>query len=292
MTALAYLGTPELAVPPLRALVGAGHQVVLVVTRPDTRRGRGGAVAPSPVKRAALELGLTVRDRLEDLVGSGAELGVVVAYGRIIPSSVLDALPLVNLHFSLLPRWRGAAPVERAILAGDPTTGVCVMAVDEGLDTGPVFACQEVAVGADDLATVRDRLVEVGSGLLVRLLAGGPAGLPEPVPQRGEPTYAEKLAPHEYELHWDRPADELLRVVRLGRAFTVLDGHRLRVLAAEPAGSPGPPDRPPGTLVGDVVTTGDGGLRLVRVQPEGRRPMSGADWLRGRAVPEGAHLGP
>ena len=123
---------------PLQALVAAGHEVVLVVSQPDKRRGRGGALLPSPVKAAAVELGLPVTERVDDLLDAGAELGVVVAYGRLIHPHVLAVLPMINLHFSLLPRWRGAAPVERAILAGDPVTGVCVMALEEGLDTGPV----------------------------------------------------------------------------------------------------------------------------------------------------------
>ena len=140
---LVFLGTPDMAVPPLRALVDAGHEVVLVVTRADKRRGRGGATTPSPVKAAALELGLTVTHQVDDVLGAaeqGAELGVVVAFGQIIKPHVLAALPMINLHFSLLPRWRGAAPVERAMLAGDDLTGVCVMRVEEGLDTGGVYA--------------------------------------------------------------------------------------------------------------------------------------------------------
>ena len=124
----------------LRALHGAGHELALVVTAPDRRRGRGSAVGPTPVKRCALELGLPVSDRIADVLGARVELGVVVAFGSIIRGDVLARVPMVNLHFSLLPRWRGAAPVERAILAGDDRTGVCLMAVDEGLDTGPVYA--------------------------------------------------------------------------------------------------------------------------------------------------------
>jgi methionyl-tRNA formyltransferase len=125
----------------LRALVGAGHEVVLVVSQPDKRRGRGGELAPSPVKAAAVALGLAVTERVDDVITAGAELGVVVAYGRLIRPHVLAVLPMINVHFSLLPRWRGAAPVERAILAGDERTGVCVMQLEEGLDTGPVYAC-------------------------------------------------------------------------------------------------------------------------------------------------------
>ncbi len=144
MARLAYLGTPDMAVPPLRALVEAGHDIALCVTRPDSRRGRGKEETPSPVKLAATELGLPVTHTMDDLTTVGVDLAVVVAYGRIIPVRLLEQIPMVNLHFSLLPRWRGAAPVERAILAGDRETGVCLMKVEEGLDTGPVYAVRRV----------------------------------------------------------------------------------------------------------------------------------------------------
>jgi methionyl-tRNA formyltransferase len=181
---LVYLGTPEMAVPPLRALVDAGHEVVLVVTRVDKRRGRGSGVSPSPVKAAALELGLPVSHDVDDAIVAaqeqGAELGVVVAFGQIIKPHVLDVLPMVNLHFSLLPRWRGAAPVERALLAGDEVTGVCVMALEEGLDTGGVYARREVPIGPETTAAeLRGQLVDVGTQLLVDTLAE-PLGEPEP----------------------------------------------------------------------------------------------------------------
>ena len=138
---LAFLGTPAMAVPPLRALIDAGHDVALVVTRPDAKRGRGSTTSPSPVKSAAIDLGIPVTHTVDDVLALDppAELGVVVAFGRIIKPHVLAELPMINLHFSLLPRWRGAAPVERALLAGDEVTGVCVMDVEEGLDTGAVY---------------------------------------------------------------------------------------------------------------------------------------------------------
>jgi methionyl-tRNA formyltransferase len=285
---LVYLGTPDTAVPPLRALVDAGHDVALVVTRPDKRRGRGAASSPSPVKAAALELGLAVSHDTADALGVGADLGVVVAYGRIIPASVLDRLPMVNLHFSKLPRWRGAAPVERAILAGDDVTGVCLMAVEEGLDTGAVYEWVELRIGPDETAAeLRRRLVTVGTELLIEELADG---LDEPVPQEGEPTYADKLAPSDLVLDWARPADELLRVVRVGGAHTTFRGKRLKVWRA--AAHAASTSLAPGELAGATVGTGVGSLDLVEVQPEGKRRMPALDWVNGAGFRVGEHLGP
>lgn len=279
---LAYLGTPAAAVPPLRALVEAGFDVELVVSQPDRRRGRGGATTPSPVKAAALELGLPVTDRTADVIGSDAELGVVVAYGRLVKPPVLAVLPFVNLHFSLLPRWRGAAPVERALLAGDVETGVCLMQLEAGLDTGPVFAREVVSIGADQTADeLRTQLVAVGSRLLVAQLTGG---LGQPVAQVGEVTHAAKIEPAELELRWDRNAEQLHRLVRLGRAWTTFRGRRLKVLRAVSA--PVRPSGEPGSLGEDglTVAAGAGALRLLEVQPEGR-PAQPADAWRNGARP-------
>jgi methionyl-tRNA formyltransferase len=295
MARLAYLGTPELAVPPLRALLAAGHTVELVVSGPDRRRGRGSATSPSPVRAAAIELGLPTTTDIGVLASEDhepPELGVVVAFGRLIRPNVLARVPMINLHFSLLPRWRGAAPVERAILAGDERTGVCVMAVEEGLDTGAIYARVELEIGPDEhLAALRARLVERGTELLVDLLGGGPAGLPAPEPQVGEPTYAAKLDPAEFVIDWARTSREVLAVVRLDRAHTSLEGRRLRVLEARDLGKSPVSGLPPGTLSADVVATGDGAVRLLVVQPEGGRPMSAEEWLRGTRLPHQVRLG-
>ncbi len=287
-----------MAVRPLQDLVAAGHDIALCVTRPDRRRGRGGAVTPSPVKEAALDLGVPISHEMEDVAEAGVELAVVVAYGRIIPVTLLERVPMVNLHFSLLPRWRGAAPVERAILAGDRETGVCLMQLEEGLDTGPVYARRVVPIGKDtDLSALRTALVEVGSALLVASLAGGLAGLPVPEPQEGEPTIASKLTPEDLHLRWEDAAIELHRVVRLDRAWTTFRGRRLGILEATPSGpsesGPGPEDPlgPPGTLVGTSVSTGRGTLQLQRVQPESRAPMAAEDWARGARLSVGERLG-
>ncbi len=295
---LVFLGSPPAAVPSLRALVAAGHDVVLVVSGPDKRRGRGGERTPTPVKAAALELGLDVSDRLEDVAEAGAELGVVVAYGRIIPVSLLDVVPMVNLHFSLLPRWRGAAPVERAILAGDERTGVCVMDVAEGLDTGDVHAVEVVDIAPG--ATAADLTVElasVGADLLVATLADGLAD-GRPQSDRGV-TYAHKLSTEDRHLDWSRSAEELWRVVRIGGAWTTFRGERFKVVDAVPTDGPG--DGTPGSIgagsitagsiVDGSVVCGDGrALRLVTVQPQGRPAMDAASWANG-ARADGERLG-
>jgi len=289
---LAFLGTPDVAVGPLRALVQAGHDVALVVSRPDRRRGRGGALLPSPVKAAAVELGLPVTDKVDDVMGVGADLGVVVAYGRLIKPHVLDRLPMVNLHFSLLPRWRGAAPVERAILAGDAVTGVAVMALEEGLDTGPVYASIEHPIGPDDtLDDLRAALSAEGTELLVRLLA---EGLPEPTAQVGDATYAAKIDPAEHHLDWTRPAEHLHRVVRLGQAWTTFRGRRLLVpraaLAAVDGRGLAEGELDPSTL--EVGTGGGGALTLVEVRPEGKGAQPAAAWRNGARLRAGERLGP
>jgi methionyl-tRNA formyltransferase len=248
----------------LEALVADGHDVAVVVTRPDRRRGRGADPSPSPVAKAATALGLDVSHDVDDVLAVGAELGVVVAFGQLIKPRVLARLPMINLHFSLLPRWRGAAPVERAIMAGDDVTGVCVMQVAEALDTGDVHACVEVPIGVGvTAAQLRDELVATGTALLVEQLR---EGLDPPVPQVGEPTYAAKITPDDLRLDWTRPAVELERLVRVGGAWTTWRGSRIKVVETE---------------------ISDGRLVPTVVQPEGKRPMTFADWRRGARLADG-----
>jgi methionyl-tRNA formyltransferase len=286
---LAFLGTPEAAVPPLRALVDDGHDIAVVVTRPDRKRGRGGAMVPSPVKAAALELGLPVAhgvDAVLDPGGAPVELGVVVAFGAMIKAPVLDRVPIVNLHFSLLPRWRGAAPVERAILAGDAETGVCVMELEAGLDTGPVLGSRVVPIGPDTTAAaLRQDLSVAGTSLLLAMLRDG---LPPGEPQVGETTYAAKIDPAELQLDWTTPADQLDRVVRVGRAWTTFRGRRLGVAEAA-VGAAGA--LAPGEIDGVLVGTGDGTLELLSVHPEGRAVMSAAAWANGARPAPGERFG-
>ena len=263
---LVYLGTPDMAVAPLRALADAGHEIVLVVTRVDKRRGRGSATTPSPVKAAALELGLAISHDVDDVLSAvrndGAELGVVVAFGQIIKPHVLDVIPMVNLHFSLLPRWRGAAPVERALLAGDDMTGVCVMALEEGLDTGGVYARREVPIGSEATAAdLRIELVGAGTDLLVDTL-GRPLAewIDDPEPQTGEVTYAAKFASADFEIDWTMAPSDVHRLIRVGGAWTIFRGKRLKIREAR--------------LV-------DGRVVPIIVQPEGKAPMAFAAWRNG-----------
>ncbi len=292
---IVFLGTPIDAVPPLRALVDDGHDVALVVTQPDRRRTRGAGADPSPVKQAALELGLRVltpekaREVVDDVRASGAEIGVVVAFGQLLPVALLEALPggFVNLHFSLLPRWRGAAPVERALLAGDAETGVDLMQIEAGLDTGPVFARVRVPISDDDTAAgLHARLVEAGTELLRVHLPGIATSTPEP--QEGEPTYAEKLTVDEFRLDPAGAAHDLGRLVRAGNprpgAWLRVDGRRVKVWRAHvdadadlatPALEPGLIDRH------GALATGRGALVLDEVQPEGKRTMAAGAWRSG-----------
>ena len=276
---LVYLGTPEVAVEPLRALVEAGFDIALVVSGPDKRRGRGGQRTATPVKSAALELGLPVTDVLDDVSNIDVDLGVVVAYGRLIPEALLHRVPMINIHFSLLPRWRGAAPVERALLEGDEVTGVCLMDIGVELDVGDVYARASTLIAEDDtLDSLRSRLVTLGSSMLVETLQ---QGLPDPIPQSGEVTYAKKIASEDLRIDWDAPASLVDRQVRLGGAWTEFRGARFKVHEARIVGGSG---GPPGSLHGLAVDCGEGALELVVVQTEGK-PRQAADAWRNGARP-------
>lgn len=295
---MVFLGTPAAAVPALRAL-SERAAVALVITREDRPRGRSARRIPSEVKVAALELGLAVacpgdREGLEEALGSVApvRMGVVAAYGMLLTRPMLDMAEhgFVNLHFSLLPRWRGAAPVAAAIRAGDPVTGVSLMRVTEGLDSGPVLASVSVPIKeADTRGALTDRLSHLGAGLLAAELDGLMAGDREGVPQREEEaTYAPRLAAEDGRLDLARAAEELARQVRAlaprPGAFASWGGTRMRVL--EVRGSPDPPlPLRPGELAlagGDLwCGCGGGGLILDGIQPAGRRVMAGSAWARG-----------
>jgi methionyl-tRNA formyltransferase len=258
-----------------------------VVSGADRRRGRGKATSPTAVKALAQRLGLPVSSRVADVVGADVELGVVVAFGRLVRPDVLAAVPMVNLHFSLLPRWRGAAPVERAILAGDNESGVCLMQLEEGLDTGPVYARASVELGEQESAEeLRARLGLLGTGLLLEALE---EGFPEPLPQEGEASYAAKIEPEELRIDFSAPALRCARQVRVGPAWTTFRGRRLIIHRARAEETPEPP-LAPGVVRGDLVGTGEGALRFIEVQAEGRRAVAFSDWALG-ARPEGERLG-
>ena len=273
---IVFLGTPVDAVPTLHGLVDAGFVVPLVVTQPDKRRGRGGDLTPSPVKQAALSLGLEVSSDLQSVLDVDADLCVVVAYGEMIPTSMLETIPMVNLHFSLLPRWRGAAPVERAMLAGDVVTGVCVMQLAPRLDTGDVYAVVEREIARQiSAAELRAELAVIGAELIVRTIS---EGLVEVSPQVGEPTYAHKLVADDFRLDFDRPAETLHRIVRVGGAWTTFRGDRFKVWQArieEPATGEA------GAIDGVRVSCGVGSLVLEVVQPMGKPRIEAHAWANG-----------
>jgi methionyl-tRNA formyltransferase len=300
---IGFAGTPEFAVPALRALVGTGVEVPFVLTQPDRPAGRGRALRQSAVKLAALSLGLRVeqpaglRERVTlERLGAAPDLLIVVAYGLLLPRHVL-AWPrrgCINLHASLLPRWRGAAPIQHALLAGDTVTGVSLMQMDEGLDTGAVLAARSTTIAPDDVAgDLHDRLAELGARLLVdelpAVLAGGLRAVPQASPAA---TQAPKIAKDDAKLDWRRAAQELERRVRAFNPWPVAearldDGTRLRVFAATALAQAAP--GAPGTIVatgraGIEVATGDGVLRLTRVQPSSGREMDAHAYLAAHSL--------
>jgi methionyl-tRNA formyltransferase len=306
---IAYAGTPEFAVPALNALQDDGHEIVAVYTRPDRPAGRGQSVTASPVKRRALELGLpleqpaTLRSpgAAEQLRALGADLMVVAAYGLILPPEVL-AVPRLgcwNIHASLLPRWRGAAPIQRAILAGDTQTGITIMQMDAGLDTGPMLLATATHIGQRETAgELHDRLATLGAEVIVAALREWQAGrlTPRQQPVEGV-SYAAKIRKDESLIDWTSPACAIDRQVRAFNPWPVAEtrweGRQLRVWSAEPvagdaSGMPGQVIEASGGRL--VVVTGDGALSLTRVQLAGRRTVTAAEFLNAHAL-AGACLG-
>ncbi|MGB8196141.1 MAG: methionyl-tRNA formyltransferase [Acidimicrobiales bacterium] len=278
---LAFLGTPEAAVPSLRALVEAGHEVEAVITRPDRKRGRGSELSASPVKACAQELGLRVAHHLSDLEGLEVERGIVVAYGRLIPGELLARIPMLNVHFSLLPRWRGAAPVERAILAGDAETGVSIMTLDVGLDTGPVHLERRVTIDDKTLSTLLGELAALGAVALTEVLAS-PTLLASPKVQIGEATYAEKLSKDDFHLVPSMSVEQLVRVVRLGQAFAFVNGRRLLVTRAARYDGEAVAEGTVSARDGRVIFGASAGaIAVEEVRPESAKSMSAAAWWGG-----------
>ena len=298
---LAFMGSPDFAVPALRALHAAGHEIAAVYTQPARPAGRGQALRPSPVQRAAEALGLAVRaparlrrDEAEHAAFAALQLdaAVVAAYGLILPAPMLGAprLGCLNIHASLLPRWRGAGPIQAAILAGDTESGVTIMQMDEGLDTGAMLLRRAVPIGPVTTSeSLHDALAALGAEMIVEALATCPAPTPQPP---GE-TYAPKLTRESGRLDWTADATTLDRTVRglvpWPGAWTMLDGDILKVLSAQPEAGNGVP----GTVLDGalLVACGRCALRLLRVQRPGRPPMEATAMLRGRPVAPGAILG-
>ena len=273
---IVFFGTPEDAVPVLRELKISGIDIPLVVTRPERRRGRRELPSVSAVAKAAAELELEVSTEIGDALQVGADCGVVVAYGKLIPKAVLEQLPMVNLHFSILPRWRGAAPVERAIIAGDLQTGICVMGLEEGLDTGPIYRMSETLIGEKETAaSLRKRLSVLGSK---ELIAAFKLGLTNPAPQSGQINYAEKIRRVDLELKWTASAEDLNRVIRVGGAWTTFRGRVLKIHEAEVEAVS---DLQQGRVRRDSVGTASYNLKCLVVQPEGKSPVTAKDWLNG-----------
>jgi methionyl-tRNA formyltransferase len=304
---LAFLGSSAFAVPALRALVEAGHEVVAVYTRAPKPAGRGQHEHKTPVHEVARTLGLPVRtprnlkgeEEARVFKALDLDVAVVVSYGHILPRSFLEApvLGCVNIHGSLLPRWRGAAPIHRAILAGDSETGVTTMYMDEGLDTGPMLLAERTPISAaDTAATVHDRLAELGARLIVSTLDGLLAKSLEPVSQPEEGvSYAHKLGREEGALDWHRPAAELERKVRAFHPWPGTwfewNGERIKVHEAGLALASAAPGT---TMIAHdgfpIVACGVGGLKLLKLQRPGKAALAADDFLRGFALPDGTVL--
>ncbi|MBT3991061.1 MAG: methionyl-tRNA formyltransferase [Rhodospirillaceae bacterium] len=301
---LAFMGTPDFSVPVLEALIAAGHEVVCVYAQPPRAAGRGQKEKLTPVHAKAEALGIEVRTpkslKSENEQAAFAALdldcAVVVAYGLILPKAILDAprLGCVNIHASLLPRWRGAAPIQRAILAGDERSGVTIMQMDEGLDTGAMLLIDQVPLTVETTGeSLHDALSEMGTKLIVEALEGLAAKTLSPTPQPDDGvTYASKLERAEGHIDWSDSAEEIERLVR---AFTPWPGswfehhgERIKIITAELAKGGGEP----GAVLDDAlnIACGEGALRLTRVQRAGKGPMAVADFLRGFEIPAGSRL--
>ncbi|MEM0947564.1 MAG: methionyl-tRNA formyltransferase [Pseudomonadota bacterium] len=299
---LVFMGTPAFSVPALDALASAGHEIAVVYTQPPRPAGRGQKEQRSPVHARAKELGITVRhpkslrdaDEQTAFRDIGAEVAVVVAYGLILPQPVLDAPKrgCLNIHASLLPRWRGAAPIHRAILAGDAETGVCIMQMEAGLDTGPVLLRQATPISSDEItADLHDRLAGIGADLIVRALRHLPDLEPQAQPDEGV-TYAHKIDKAEARIDWTKHADAVDRHVRglspFPGAWTTLGGRRLKLLRSTMVDGSGRP----GEVLNDLtIACGKGAIAVTEVQIEGRARQGMRDFLNGTPVPPGTIVG-
>jgi len=301
---LAFMGTPDFAVPTLAELIAQGHDIACVYSQPPRPKGRGMVLEPGPVHQFAeaselpVRTPLSLKDAEQQKLFAELQLdaAIVVAYGLLLPKPILDAprLGCFNLHGSLLPRWRGAAPIQRAVMAGDAETGVMVMHMDEGLDTGPVLMAERVAIGRKTSGELADELSRLGADLMVRALGALERGqIAEQAQGDAGVTYAKKISKDEARIDWSKSAGEIdCRIRGLSPwpgAFTEVKGERLKILYAEPVAAKGEP----GAVVGDdlVVACGEGALKLKKVQRAGSRAMDAAELLKGFALPPGTTFG-
>ncbi len=298
-----FMGTPEFAVPSLAEILASGYEVVAVYTQPPRRAGRGKHLTKSPVHQFAEIMGIPVKTPesfrkskvIDGLEGLHADVACVVAYGQILPIRALEApkFGCLNLHASLLPRWRGAAPVQRAIMAGDAETGVQIMQMAKGLDTGDILLSEITPIKNTDTAeSLSTRLSRLGAGMWPRVLGGLERGALKPTPQTGEPTYAHKIDKAEARMDWTRPAADLDCHIRglapFPGAWCEIGGKRVKVHMAKPEEASGEA----GTVLDDtlLIACGKGAIRLTEVQPAGKAKMSAKDFLRGTPVPKGTQL--
>jgi len=298
-----FMGSPDFSVPVLDALAAAGHEIAAVYCQPPRPAGRGKKDRPTPVQARAEQLGLPVRHPIglkspedqAEFAALDADIAVVVAYGLILPQAILDApkFGCLNIHASLLPRWRGAAPIHRAILSGDAETGLCIMQMEAGLDTGPVLLRQATPIGAEETtAELHDRLSDMGAALIVRALDRLPDLTPEPQPEVGA-TYATKIDKTEAQIDWTRPAGAVDRQIRglspFPGAWTTLDGERVKLLKSRLADGSGAA----GEALDDMlrIACGDGAVQVTIAQKAGKGAQDAATFLRGTPVPKGTRFG-
>ena len=296
------MGTPAFSVPVLEALVAAGHDIAAVYCQPARPAGRGKKPRPSPIEVRARALGLPVRtptslksaEAQADFASLKADVAVVVAYGLILPQPVLDAprFGCLNIHASLLPRWRGAAPIHRAIMAGDDETGICIMQMEAGLDTGPVLLRATTPITAEDTtASLHDRLSDLGAGLIVKALAHLPDLTAEKQPEHGV-TYAAKISKDEARIDWTRPAREIDRQIRalspFPGAWTLINGDRVKLLMSRVTDGSGAPGQ---VISGLKIACGDGAVDILRAQRQGKQAMDADTFLRGAPLDPGTVIG-
>ena len=298
-----FFGTPAFAIPSLVALLQSEEEVIAVVTQPDKKKGRGRVSSPSPVKELAIDRGIkilqpvNIKDPLflNGLSKIMPEIIVVVAYGRILPAQILR-LPshgCINVHASLLPKYRGAAPIQWAIINGEKKTGITTMLMDEGLDTGNILLQEETEISYDDNAeTLGNKLAEIGASLLIRTIKGIRSGYIKPIPQKGTPGYAPPLKKEDGRLNWSKTATEIFNFVRgmypWPCAYCYLNKERIKITRVKMLEGSGIPRRVEKTGEELIVGTGEGLISIIELQPEGKIPMSAKAFLQGRRLKEGA----